>query len=83
MVDVHSPSVAPRGKLPFLKHGDVAIPDSAAIIRYILATYSSPNATHLGKLRIHLTAQETTTYTLLESFVDESLYIETVVGGVS
>ncbi|EDQ90610.1 uncharacterized protein MONBRDRAFT_24178 [Monosiga brevicollis MX1] len=66
-------STAPKGKLPYIKHGDRVLPDSKYILKYLLATYGTGKPM-LGRLQIQLDEDEQLRHMLLDSLVDQSLY---------
>ena len=67
---IYSPVAGPRGKMPWIKHGDNIVADSAAIIDYLLNTFGGDGREHLGDLRIALTPSERAKSTALQCITE-------------
>lgn len=68
---------APKGKLPYMRHGDNIVADSHFIIQYLVNTFGE-GKTHLGQLRIKLTPEEKARAVLLEHICADDLYCAVV-----
>ena len=56
--------------MPWIKHGDNIVADSAAIIEYLLNTYGGDGKEHIGDLRIALTPSERAKLTALQCITE-------------
>eukprot|EP00056_Hartaetosiga_gracilis_P014571 m.240849 g.240849 ORF g.240849 m.240849 type:complete len:303 (+) comp16202_c0_seq1:32-940(+) len=69
-----SPMNAPKGKLPYIVHGDDVVADSSFIIRYLVNTYTSDNDTMLGKLLVKLTPEQNAVGTAVKVMCENDIY---------
>ncbi|EGD78322.1 hypothetical protein PTSG_09388 [Salpingoeca rosetta] len=65
---------APKGKVPYIQHGNNLIGDSTFIIRYLLATYGKPHQSYFGKLRLSLTPYEVSIGHMVQVLCETNIY---------
>eukprot|EP00043_Microstomoeca_roanoka_P019098 m.210818 g.210818 ORF g.210818 m.210818 type:complete len:284 (-) comp16940_c1_seq2:5390-6241(-) len=65
---------APKGKAPYVQHGQTLIGDSGFIVQYLINTYTRPNQRFLGRLRISLTPLELSIGRTVQALCENNLY---------